>query len=41
MAELPFELVNNADVMKAPKRKLPYIDDGGTLCRTRALSSTT
>jgi glutathione S-transferase len=32
MAALPFELVNNnGDVMKAPKRKLPYIDDGGTL----------
>ena len=32
MAALPFELVNNSgDVMKAPKRKLPYIDDGGRL----------
>ena len=31
MAGLPFELVNGADVMKAPKRKLPLIDDGGTL----------
>jgi glutathione S-transferase len=31
MAGLPFELVNSGDVMKAPKRKLPYIDDGGTI----------
>jgi glutathione S-transferase len=31
MAGLPFELVNSGNVMKAPKRKLPYIDDGGTL----------
>jgi glutathione S-transferase len=31
MAGLPFELVNSGDVMKAPKHKLPYIDDGGTL----------
>jgi glutathione S-transferase len=31
MAGLPFELVNSGDVMKAPKRKLPYIDDGGTV----------
>jgi glutathione S-transferase len=31
MAALPFELVNTGDVMKAPKRKLPYIDDGGTI----------
>ena len=31
MAALPFELVNRGDVMKAPKRKLPYIDDGGTI----------
>jgi glutathione S-transferase len=31
MAALPFELVNSGDVMKAPKRKLPYIDDGGTI----------
>jgi glutathione S-transferase len=31
MAGLPFELVNSGDVFKAPKRKLPYIDDGGTL----------
>jgi glutathione S-transferase len=31
MVGLPFELVNNGNVMKAPKRKLPYIDDGGTI----------
>jgi len=31
MASLPFELVNSGDVSKAPKRKLPYIDDDGTL----------
>lgn len=31
MAGLPFELVNNGDVFKAPKGKLPYIDDDGTL----------
>ena len=31
MAGLPFELVNSGNVLKAPKRKLPYIDDGGTL----------
>ena len=31
MAGLPYELVNSGDVMKAPKRKLPYIDDGGTV----------
>lgn len=31
MAGLPFELVNSGDVMKAPKGKLPYIDDGGTI----------
>ncbi|MBE0623772.1 MAG: glutathione S-transferase family protein [Burkholderiales bacterium] len=31
MAGLPYELVNSGDVMKAPKRKLPYIDDGGTI----------
>jgi glutathione S-transferase len=31
MAGLPFELANDGDVFKAPKRKLPYIDDGGTL----------
>jgi glutathione S-transferase len=30
MAGLPFELVNDGNVMKAPKGKLPYIDDGGT-----------
>jgi len=31
MAGLPYEAVNSADMMKAPKRKLPYIDDGGTV----------
>jgi len=31
MAGLPFERVNDGNVMKAPKGKLPYIDDGGTL----------
>ena len=31
MAALPYELVNGADVMKAPKRKLPLIDDDGTV----------
>lgn len=31
MAVLPYELVNSANVMKAPKGKLPYIDDGGTV----------
>jgi len=31
MAGLPYEAVNSGDVMKAPKRKLPYIDDGGTV----------
>lgn len=31
MAGLPHELVNSGDVFKAPKRKLPYIDDGGTV----------
>lgn len=31
MAGLPFELVNSGDVMKAPKHKLPYIDDGGAI----------
>jgi glutathione S-transferase len=31
MAGLPFELVNSGDVLKAPKHKLPYIDDGGTI----------
>ena len=31
MAGLPFELDNSGNVMKAPKRKLPYIDDGGTV----------
>lgn len=37
MAGLPFELVNNGDVMKAPKRKLPYIDDAGTVVADTAL----
>ncbi len=31
MAGLPFELVNTGDVFKAPKRKLPCIDDDGTV----------
>jgi glutathione S-transferase len=31
MAGLPFELDNTGNVMKAPKRKLPYIYDGGTI----------
>ena len=31
MAGLPYELVNSGDVMKAPKHKLPYIDDDGTV----------
>lgn len=31
MAGLPYKLINNGDVMKAPKGKLPYIDDDGTL----------
>lgn len=31
MAGLPFETVNSGDVFKAPKRKLPYIDDAGTI----------
>jgi glutathione S-transferase len=28
MAGLPYEAVNSGDLMKAPKRKLPYIEDG-------------
>jgi glutathione S-transferase len=28
MAGLPYEAVNAGDVLKAPKRKLPYIEDG-------------
>ncbi|MEZ5726764.1 MAG: glutathione S-transferase family protein [Burkholderiaceae bacterium] len=31
MAGLPFETVDGADVLKAPKRKLPYIDDDGRI----------
>ena len=31
MAGLPYEAVNDGNVLKAPKRKLPYVDDGGTL----------
>jgi glutathione S-transferase len=31
MAALPFELVDSGDVMRAPKHKLPYIDDDGTV----------
>jgi len=30
MAELPYEIASNADVTKAPKKKLPYIQDGDT-----------
>lgn len=28
MAGLPWEAVNDGDVLKAPKKKLPYIKDG-------------
>jgi glutathione S-transferase len=31
MTGRPFELENSGNVMKAPKHKLPYIDDGGTI----------
>ena len=31
MTGLPYELVNSGDVLKAPKRKLPYIEDDGTV----------
>jgi glutathione S-transferase len=31
MAGLPYELVNDGNVMKAPKGKLPYIVDDGTV----------
>jgi len=31
MTGLPYTLVNSGDVLKAPKRKLPYIDDDGTI----------
>jgi glutathione S-transferase len=31
MAGLPFELLNDGNVMKAPKGKLPYIEDGSTV----------
>jgi len=31
MAGLPFELVNDGNVMKAPLGKLPWIEDGGTV----------
>jgi glutathione S-transferase len=31
MAGLPFELSNDGNVMKAPKGKLPWIEDGGTV----------
>jgi len=31
MVGLPFELVNSGDVFKAPKHKLPYIDDDGVV----------
>lgn len=30
MAGLPFETVNDGNIMKAPKGKLPYIDEDGT-----------
>lgn len=29
MAALPYQLARHADVRKAPKKKLPFIDDGG------------
>ena len=31
LAGLPYRLANDGDVFKAPKGKLPYIDDDGTL----------
>jgi glutathione S-transferase len=31
MTGLPYELVNDGNVMKAPKGKLPYIEDDGTV----------
>jgi hypothetical protein len=31
MANLPYEIVLNADSRKAPKGKLPYIEDGSKL----------
>jgi len=31
MTGRPFELENSGNVLKAPKHKLPYIDDGGTV----------
>lgn len=31
LAGLPYELVNDGDVLKAPKGKLPWIDDDGTV----------
>lgn len=31
MAGIPYEAINSGDVMKAPKRKLPYIDDDGAV----------
>lgn len=30
LAGLPYEAVNDGNVMKAPKKKLPYIEDGAT-----------
>jgi glutathione S-transferase len=30
MVNLPYEVASNADVRKAPKKKLPYIQDGNT-----------
>ncbi|MBC7944174.1 MAG: glutathione S-transferase N-terminal domain-containing protein, partial [Burkholderiales bacterium] len=29
MAGLPFEIAPNANIMKAPKGKMPYIEDNG------------
>ena len=37
MAGLPHQLVNSGNVMTAPKGKLPYIDDGGTLVADTSL----
>lgn len=31
MVGLPYQVAKNADVRKAPKKKLPFIDDGGKL----------
>jgi glutathione S-transferase len=37
MAGLPFELVNDGNVFKAPKGKLPYIDDEGRMLADTSL----